>query len=43
MASLTALAGLALLPGFPARADNPAVQRGLSVYVKKKKLDRIDS
>jgi len=40
---LSALAGLALLPDFPARADNPAVQRGLSVYVKKKKLDRIDS
>lgn len=43
VALLSALAGLALLPDFPARADNPAVQRGLSVYVKKKKLDRIDS
>ena len=43
MVSLTALAGLALLPGLPANADNPAVQRGLNVYVKKKKLDRIDS
>lgn len=43
LASLSALAGLALLPGFSARADNPAVQRGLNVYVKKKKLDRIDS
>ena len=43
LASLTTLAGLLLVPGFSAHADNPAVQRGLSMYVKKKKLDKIDS
>lgn len=41
--ALAAVPTVGLLSALPARAENDAVKRGLSQYVKKKKLDRIDS